>query len=83
MKERFVDRYFDFGRRIGIIRRNFVRNSGLTGHYDCEFQLESFLKVERQSFVQVVLLLDTISSTKMRTVKKPLKVVMEASHGLV
>jgi len=65
-----VDRLLDLGREIGIIHRYSVRKSGLTGHFDCEFQLVSFLKVERQSFVQVVLLLDTEQSTKVGQVKK-------------
>jgi hypothetical protein len=59
-----VDRLIDSGRRIGITRRNFVRSSGLTGHYYCEFQFKRCLKVERQSFVQVVLLSDINLSTK-------------------
>ena len=59
-----VDRQFDSGRRIGIIRRNSVRSDGLTGHYHCEFQLKRCLKVERQFIVQVVLLMNTNLSTK-------------------
>lgn len=59
-----VDRQFDSGRRIGIIRRNSVRSDDLTGHYHCEFQLKRCLKVERQFIVQVVLLMNTNLSTK-------------------
>jgi hypothetical protein len=61
---RFVERLTDSGRRIRITRRNHVRNGGLTGHYDCGFQLERYLKVERQFIVQVVLLMNTEHSTK-------------------
>ena len=64
-----VDYHIDFGRGIGIIRRDFVRNGGLTDFYNHEFQSKRCLKVERQSFVQVVLLLDTILSTKVKYVK--------------
>ena len=78
-----MDRSVDFGRRIGITRRNSVRSEGLTGHYNCGFQLHSSLKVERQSLVQVVLLLDTNESTKICSVKETRRVVMEASHRVV
>ena len=64
MGRRFVERLSDSGRRIRITRRNQVRNGGLTGHYDCGFQLERYLKVERQFTVQVVLLVNTEYSTK-------------------
>ena len=54
-----VDRLVDFGRRIGIIRRNSVRRVDLTGSFDCGFQPIRCLKVERQFSVQVVLLENT------------------------
>ena len=59
-----VESQLDSGRRIRITRRNYVRNGGLTGHYDCEFQLERCLKVERQFPIQVVLVGNTEYSTK-------------------
>ena len=64
MKGLLVESPFDSGRRIRITRRNQVRGSGLTGHYDCGFQLERCLKVERQFPIQVVLMGNTEYPTK-------------------
>ena len=64
MKRLLVESLFDSGRRIRITRRNFVRNKDLTGQYDCEFQLERYLKVERQFPIQVVLMGNTKHSTR-------------------
>jgi len=64
VERRFVERLSDSGRRIRITRRNLVRNSSLTGYYDCGFQLERCLKVERQFPIQVVLVGNTEYPTK-------------------
>lgn len=74
-----MDRLIDSGRRIGITRRNSVRSGGLTGHYHCGFQFQRCLKVERQSFVQVVLLLDINLSTKIVGYRRETGFVMKIS----